>query len=73
MTQEERIMEYINAHGSITNREAVIELGINCPTKAISNLGKQGIYLKREWISGKNRWGEPTRYKRYSLCQKLNG
>lgn len=66
MTQEERIMEYINAHGSITIRDAVVELGINCPTKAISNLGKAGIFLKREWVTGKNRFGESCRYKRYT-------
>lgn len=70
MTQEERIMEYINSHGSITIREAFVDLGINCPTKAISNLGKAGIYLNREWVTGKNRFGEVSRYKRYSLCQK---
>jgi len=67
MTQEERILDYIKAHKTITNREAVINLGINSPTKRISNLIKAGTSIKREWITGKNRYGESCRYVQYSL------
>lgn len=67
MTHEQRVMNYIAENGSITIREAVVNLGINCPTKVISNLGKAGVNFNREWVTGKNRYGEETRYKRYTL------
>lgn len=67
MTQEERMLEYMKKHKTITNREAVINLGINSPTKRISNLVKAGTPIRREWITGKNRYGESCRFVQYSL------
>lgn len=67
MTQEQRMLEYMKTHKTITNREAVINLGIGSPTKAISNLTRAGEPIKREWVTGKNRYGESCRFVQYSL------
>lgn len=42
-TQRSKILAYCSAHGSITVREA-FELGINSPTKRISEMRKSGLY-----------------------------
>lgn len=43
-TQRMKILEYCSEHGSITVREAFEELGINSPTKRISEMRKSGLY-----------------------------
>ena len=63
--QREKIMDYIEATGSITTMEAM-SLGIASPTKRFSELNKM-YGLKKEWVYCLNRDGEKTRYIRYSL------
>lgn len=38
----------------------------------ISDLKKSGVPIEKEMVSGKNRYGEPTSYARYSIngCYK---
>lgn len=43
-TQRSRILAYRAEHGIITEREAFTELGINSPTKRISEMRKSGAY-----------------------------
>ena len=43
-TQRSKILTYCAEHGSITIREAFTELGINSPTKRISEMRKSGLY-----------------------------
>lgn len=38
MAQRQKIIAWCETYGSITNREAVINLGINSPTKRISEI-----------------------------------
>lgn len=47
MTQTERLLRHLKTFGSITNREAVIELGIGSPTKRVSELIGQGVDIKK--------------------------
>ena len=70
MTQEQRMLEYMKTHKTITNREAVVNLGIGSPTKTISNLARTGVTIRREWITGKNRYGESCRFVQYSLGEQ---
>ena len=67
MTQCERIIDYINKHGSITTMEAFHDLGITRLALRIHDLRDDGYQIKRETIRGKNRYGEPVHYMRYSL------
>lgn len=67
-TQRSRIIGYCEQNGSITVREAFTELGINSPTKRISEIRNSGDY-KVETIE-ENRTdqnGITKRWKRYFI------
>mgnify|MGYP002515524145 CR=1 FL=1 len=65
MTQCERILDYIDQHGSITRAEAMSECGIANFTARISDLRQQGVKLDVETVTQKNRYGESVRFARY--------
>lgn len=67
MTQCERILRHLEDYGSITSAEAITEYSIYRLASRISDLKKQGVPIKKETVSGKNRYGERTSYARYSL------
>lgn len=68
MTQNERIIRHLNEYGSITPLEALSEYGIMRLASRISDLRTRGGYdIRREMVEGRNRYGEPTRYARYTL------
>lgn len=53
MTQEQRILAYIDRHGEITQREA-FNLGCQRLSARIYDLKRKGIQLKRETRSVRN-------------------
>lgn len=67
-TQRGKILEYCDIHGSITVRDAVVNLNINSPTKRISEMRKSPDFVVESVneirINGK---GETKRYKRYFI------
>lgn len=68
MTQCERILEYMETHGSITPIEATIQLGVIDLARTISYMRRHGhddIVGVRE--SGVNRFGDKVNYCRYSI------
>lgn len=65
MTQQQRILKYIEDFSSITTREGFTELGISNLTTRISELRASGVKILGKNESSKNRWGEITHYKRY--------
>ena len=67
MGQKERIIEYLENHGSITPMDAIYHLGITKLSTRVSELKKNGVKFKQYMEEGTNRFGEPTRYMRYSL------
>ena len=67
MTQCEWILDYIKRFGSITSYEAYTDLGITQLAARIDGLQKEGYVFKKEVVVKKNRFGKPTRFKRYSL------
>ena len=67
MTQCERIQRHLEDYGSITSLEAMQEYGIMRLASRISDLKQIGVPIEKEMVSGKNRYGEPTSYARYSL------
>lgn len=67
MTQCERIIRHLEDYGSITSATAMEEYGIMRLASRISDLKKQGVSIKTEIVSGKNRYGERTSYARYYL------
>lgn len=67
MTQCERVLRHMKDYGSITSAEAMTEYGIMRLASRISDLKKLGFPIRKEMVSGKNRYGEPTSYARYSI------
>lgn len=67
MTQCERVLDYMQRFGSITSAEAVMDLGVYRLAARISDLRGEGHKISDRMESGKNRFGEKTSYKRYSL------
>ncbi len=67
MTQKEMVLQYIEDFGSITPMQAYSDLGITKLATRISEMRKKGMEFKIEIIKGKNRYGKPMRYARYSF------
>jgi len=72
VTQKEMILEYLKKYGSITQAEAIASLGCYRLPARIGELKARGIRIKRRMEEGLNRFGERTRYARYSM-EAVNG
>ena len=66
-TQNDRILDYIDRFGSITQLEALQDLGIMRLASRISDLKRLGYPIVSEMESVKNRFGEKCSIKRYRL------
>ena len=71
LKHRQRVMDYINTFGSITSMEAYRDLGIVKLSNVISDMVKDDEPIVKTWETSFNRWGDPVRYKRYSL-QKVD-
>lgn len=67
VTQQAKILDYCDKHGSITVREAFAKLNINSPTKRISELRKAGYDVQTVTESKAKDNGETVRYTRYFI------
>ena len=67
MTQTDMILLYMHRNGSITQDDADRDMGCKRLAARIMDLKKTGITIETVLEKGKNRWGKPTRYARYSL------
>ena len=63
---KERILRYMKAYGSITTKEAFVDLGCTRLSEYIRQIRLEHR-VADEWIKGKNRFGETTHYKKYWL------
>ena len=66
-TQNQRILDYLDSHGSITQLEALNKLGIMRLASRISDLRRNGYQIDSKMDFVMNRYGERCRVKRYSL------
>lgn len=73
MTQTERILRHLQTFGAITSLEAIQDYGILRLASRISDLRKEGLPIRREMVSGRNRYGEATSFARYSLESREEG
>ena len=61
---KDRIIRYIEEFGSITTKEAFIDLGCTRLSEYIRQIRlDRPVY--DEWIAGKNRFGESVHYKKF--------
>lgn len=66
-TQNDRILDYIDRFGSITQDEASRDLGVKRLASRISDLKRLGYPIISEPEIVKNRFGENCRIARYRL------
>ena len=66
-SKEMRALNYIRAHGSITQKDASEDLGDMRLAVTISGLRDKGYNIETLMEDATNRYGEPTRYGRYVL------
>lgn len=67
MTQCEKILRYLEDYGSITPLDALREFGCMRLGARIWDLKRAGHDIERTLEAGRNRYGEETRYARYTL------
>lgn len=68
MTQNERVLAYLEQFGSITQLEAYSVIGVMRLASRISDLKRQGYRIVSVSEEVKNRYGEKCRVKRYRLA-----
>lgn len=69
MTQEQRVLKYLEKNGSITTMQAFEELRITRLSAKIFNLREQGIIIDNIRHSYKNQDGNTTQYVEYVLVR----
>ena len=67
MSQNGRIIDYLTRNGSITQLDAMNDLGIMRLGARVYDLKERGYNIVTVMVEGVNRFGEPTRYARYYL------
>ena len=72
-TQAQRVLDYIAEFGSITQYEALKDLGIMRLASRVSELKKNGHNITGSMITVKNRFGEDCSVKQYRMGGGDNG
>lgn len=65
--QSDRVLAYISKYGSITQTEALNDLGVMRLASRISDLKKLGYPIIGDVVAVKNRYGEVCHIKRYRM------
>lgn len=70
-TQAQRVLQYIKDFGSITQYQALQDLGVMRLASRISELRlKQGVEIESDFITVTNRYKEKCSVKRYWLAER---
>lgn len=72
-TQAQRVLQYIEDFGSITQFDALKDLGVMRLASRISELKKDGYPITSKMDAVYNRYGEKCTIKRYSMAKKGEG
>lgn len=67
VSQKKMVLDYIGEFGSITPLDAFRDLGVTRLAAVIFELKEDGNDIHTERERSKNRFGQPTRYARYSF------
>ena len=67
LTQCERIIQYIEEQGSITQLEALEQFGCMRLASRMCDIKKMGYNVTKRMEKKKNRYGEPISYARYTI------
>ena len=67
-SQRDRVLRYMQTHGSITRAQAMTDIGVANLTAVIGYLRHRvGVPIKTNMVEGTNRYGEKTTYAKYSI------
>ena len=65
LKQTDRILRYMDEFGSITQIDAIRDCGVMRLASRINDLRNAGYVIITEYVEGRNRYGEKTRFARY--------
>lgn len=68
-TQCDKVLAYMKQFGSITQLEALSDIGCMRLASRISDLRRQGYAIGRRIKTGKNRYGESVSFAEYYLLE----
>ncbi|MBR6608807.1 MAG: helix-turn-helix domain-containing protein [Oscillospiraceae bacterium] len=68
--QTEKVLAYMKEFGSITAAQAFNDLSVSQLATRIFELKKSGYEIHSRFVTGKNRYGEPVKYKEYYLGEQ---
>lgn len=69
-TQAQRVLDYIKTFGSITQYDALRDLGVMRLASRISELKSQGYPIDSKIVTVRNRFEEDVHIKRYMLREQ---
>ena len=69
-TQCDKVLAYLRQCGSITQLEALADIGCMRLASRISDLRQQGVAIGRRIKTGKNRYGESVSFAEYYLIEE---
>lgn len=69
-TQCEKVLQYMRQFGSITQLEALSDIGCMRLASRISDLRQQGYAIGRRIKTGKNRYGDSVSFAEYYLIEE---
>lgn len=69
MTQNQKILQHMRLHGSITPLEALRDYGCMRLAARIADLRRQGVVINAELEKGLGRNGERITYTRYRIAE----
>lgn len=67
MTQRQRVLKYMEDFGSITLKDAFVDLGVGRLAARIEELRKSGYPIVSVFEKGQDRYGNAVYYARYSI------
>ena len=68
-TQCDKVLSYMKRFGSITQLEALADIGCMRLASRISDLRQQGVPIGRRMKTGKNRYGDDVTFAEYYLIE----
>ena len=69
-TQCDKVLAYMEQFGSITQLQALADIGCMRLASRISDLRQQGYTIGRRMKTGKNRYGETVNFAEYYLIEE---
>ena len=70
VNQRTRVLQYIRDFGSITRNDAAAWIGCHELASRIGELEVEGYKFNKKRECGKNRYGDPCHWTRYSLKEQ---